>query len=151
MNLARIALALLFLGCWSVVAAQGKEAPKSVHQPELKQGQPTIKEEGKHVSVKELDAFHESIHPLVHELMPEKDFKGVRAKLPDLLKSAKAVSATKLPKALAAKQEAYAALGKQLVKQVTTLQKTKDNVAFEKLFDEMHMTFEEMMEMCAVH
>jgi hypothetical protein len=149
MNIVRVALAFLFLGCWSIAAAQEKEEPKPVPQPELKQGQPGGAEEEHGGSVKELDAFHESLHPLVHEMLPKKDYSGIRAKLPDLLKSARAVAEAKLPERLASRQEAYTTLGNRLVKQVTTLRKTRDIVAFEKLFNDMHMTFEKLVDLCA--
>jgi hypothetical protein len=140
---------LLFICLWSQAPAQ--ESPAPAHQHELKQGQPTVEEEGKETTIPELEAFHESLHPLVHDLMPANDLAGVRAKLPDLLKSAKAVAAAKLPAGLAAGEKQYRKAGKQLVAQVGKLQKTKDDKAFEKLFDEMHMTFEHMMEMSSSH
>ncbi len=151
MTIARCAAAILLAAGCQLAVAQDTAAAKPVHQHELKQGQPTIEDEGKNVAIKELEAFHESLHPLVHDLMPNKDLAGVRSRLADLLKSARLAAGAALPRELASKKDEYRRLGAQLVRQITRLQSTKNDAKFEKLFDSMHMTFEEMISLTAGH
>ena len=100
-------------------------------------------------TVKEVDAFHELLHPLVHESYPKNDFATIRKAIPKLLKSGKAIKSAKLPAELAGKKDAYAKYSKKLVNQLTDLNKKKDKLSdkdFRSKFMEMHDTFESIVD-----
>jgi len=105
------------------------------------------KMEAKGSMVKEVDSFHELLHPLVHDAYPKKDFGSIRKALPDLISSARSLGKAKLPKELTAKREAYRKESKKLMKQLKDLDAKKmPDEQFGKLFSEMHDTFENIME-----
>ena len=100
------------------------------------------------VAVKELDEFHELLHPLVHDAYPNKDFAAIRKAIPGLKRSAKLVRAAVLPKELAPAKHNYKKESRKLLKQLTELDKRKNKLSDEELgmkFMEMHDTFEELM------
>jgi len=99
--------------------------------------------------VKEVDAFHELLHPLVHEAYPKNDFATIRKAIPELLKSGKSIKSAKLPAELEGKKDAYAKYSKKLVQQLTDLNKKKDKLSdkeFGSKFMEMHDTFESIVD-----
>jgi len=101
-------------------------------------------------TVKEVDAFHELLHPLVHESYPKNDFATIRKAIPELLKSGKAMKSAKLPAELAAKKDAYAKISKKLVQELTDLNKKKDKLSdkeFGSKFMDMHDTFESIVDL----
>ena len=100
------------------------------------------------MSVKELDAFHELLHPLVHEAYPNKDFSTIRKAIPDLIAAAKKLKNASLPKELKTKE--FKKNSSKLLKELTALNKKKDKLTdeeFGKKFMEMHDTFESVMEL----
>ena len=121
----------------ALLLAQAEVMTKDEHQ----------EAEGHVIAVPEMDEFHEVLHPLVHDAMPEKKFDVVRGKLGELLKHARSVQKAKLPAELEDVRKEYRKSAERLVNQIRKLQKTRDNGKFEALFDEMHMTFEGMMGM----
>jgi len=101
------------------------------------------------VTVKELDAFHELLHPLVHEAYPSKDFGTIRKALPNLITSATSLKNAAIPEGLVKKSEFKKGSAK-LLKELVALNKKKGKLsdeAFGKKFMEMHDTFEELMGM----
>lgn len=89
-----------------------------------------------------LKAFHEVLHPLVHDAMPNHDIAAVKAKLQDLMAKAEAMAAIELPAAarkLRNKRD-------KLIKRVHELNaKAKaSNKKFEKAFDKVHEAFEDL-------
>jgi hypothetical protein len=103
--------------------------------------------EAKGSTVKEVDSFHELLHPLVHEAYPNNDFASIRKALPGLITSAAALNKARLPKELSEKKEAYGRESKKLMKQLKQLNgKKMPDEQFGKLFAEMHDTFENIME-----
>jgi hypothetical protein len=46
---------------------------------------------GEHFSVKEYNEFHEVLHPLQHEALPNKDFKTIRARAGELTSLGEAI------------------------------------------------------------
>ncbi len=118
-------------------------APVVVAQP--KSSNPATDEHA--MPVKELNEFHEALHPLVHESMPKGDLGAVRAKLDLLHKRAVAVQKARIPKEFASRTKEYDRLSAQLTKQVNelkALKKPEDKEAFTKTFDAMHETYEEL-------
>ena len=55
------------------------------------------------LSVKEYEDFHEVLHPLEHEALPNNDFKTIRAKAPRLLKLGEAILNIGVPRGVEAK------------------------------------------------
>lgn len=54
-------------------------------------------------SVKEYKEFHDVLHPLEHEALPNNDFKTIRAKAPELLKLGEAILNLGVPRGVEAK------------------------------------------------
>ena len=101
-------------------------------------------------SVKELDAFHELLHPLVHDAYPKKDFETIKKGVPDLITSATVLTGVSLPKELSAKKSTFKKDAKKLVKQLKDLDKKGKALSdkeYGKKFMEMHDTFEKLMDM----
>jgi hypothetical protein len=118
-------------------------APEVMAQP--KSSNPAADEHA--VPVKELNEFHDALHPLVHDSMPKGDLNAVRAKLDLLQKRAVAVQKAPIPKEFASRSKEYDRLSAQLTKQVNELKALKrpeDREAFTKTFDAMHETYEEL-------
>ena len=131
-----IALMLIFLCSVSHSQEKAKEAPED-H---------TMKAS----AVKELNEFHELLHPLVHEAYPNKDFAAIKKALPELIESGTLLKKATLPKELVSKKKAFMTEAKKLMKQLTEMNRKKDTISDEALgkkFMEMHTTFEKMMDM----
>ena len=47
--------------------------------------------------VKQYDAFHDVLHPLQHEALPNRDFKTIRARAPELYKRGEAIIKVGVP------------------------------------------------------
>ena len=126
-----VVMALLFAGMTSVVA-QTKAAKKK----------PAF-------AMKELKAFHDVLHPLVHDALPKSDFGRIRGGLEKLLEKAKAIQAAKLPKPLEGRSQEFENVSESLVAGLEDMVSMKDKVddaTIEKLFNEMHDTFEQLVE-----
>ncbi len=99
-------------------------------------------------ALKELDAFHDALHPLVHESYPDGDFDTIRAGLENLLDKAKAIEKAKIPKKLAGRRKEFQKQSKELVAQLNEMIEIKDVVDDEMLgtkFNDMHETFESLV------
>ncbi len=100
------------------------------------------------VAVKEVDAFHELLHPLVHEAYPAKDFAAIKKGLPGLVDAAVSMKKASLPPKFAAKKNLYKKHSKKLHQQLTSMNKMKSKLTDDELgkrFMEMHDTFESIM------
>lgn len=100
--------------------------------------------------VKEVDTFHELLHPLVHDAYPNKDFAAIKKALPELITSATKMKNANLPKGLSSKRDQYKRGAKKLLAQLKELNKKKATLNDESLgkkFMEMHDTFESIMDM----
>jgi predicted nucleic acid-binding Zn-ribbon protein len=100
-----------------------------------------------HFGIKELDGFHETLHPLVHESLPDGDYETIRARIGDLQEGAMAIEKAKLPKKFASRKKEFQQQSKVLVDQLTELNEIKDKLdddTFAKMFNEMHETFEQL-------
>ncbi len=101
-------------------------------------------------ALKELDVFHDALHPLVHESYPEGDFDTIRAGLENLLDKAKAIEKARLPKKLAGRKKGFLKQSKELVTQLTEMIEIKDVVDNDILgmkFNDMHETFEGLVQL----
>jgi hypothetical protein len=125
----------------ALVWAQAEVAPKEEHQAG----------EGHVFAVPAMDHFHEVLHPLVHDAMPEKQYDLVRGKLDELFSHAKAIRKAKLPAEMASVKKEFRRSAERLVDQIRKLKKTSNDAKFEALFDEMHMTFEGMVGLGSGH
>lgn len=56
-------------------------------------------------SVKEYKDFHDVLHPLEHEALPNNDFKTIRAKAPELVKRGEAILNLGVPRSVEAKNK----------------------------------------------
>jgi hypothetical protein len=119
--------------------------------------QPASAQEGRHSDkgsgtegtaaaiVKEVDGFHELLHPLVHEAMPNKDAGTIRKGLPALMASAAAIKNAHLPQSMQKKKTAFKNAARKLQAQVEKLNKTKSRLTDLELlekFGQIHETFE---------
>jgi len=123
----------------SLTFSQEKSAPTEEKKSAMEMG-----------GIKELDAFHELLHPLVHDAYPQKDFAAIKEALPNLIESATTLKSAKLPQSMSGKKKAFRTESKKLVTQLTQLNKKKDTLGdeeFGKRFMNMHDTFEKLMEM----
>ena len=99
--------------------------------------------------VKEVQAFHKVLHPLVHDALPDGDFGTIRKNLEKLLEEANAIQEAQVPKKLAGRQKEVEDTAEKLVSELKDLVSTKDIVddaTLEKLFNDMHETFEQLAE-----
>lgn len=100
--------------------------------------------------LKEMGVFHRILHPLVHDALPNGDFGAIRGKLDTLLAQAKAIQKAKLPKKFTGRKEEFDKKSKELVSNLTDMVSMKDIVdeaTMEKLFNDMHETFESLAEL----
>ena len=100
-----------------------------------------------HFGIKELDVFHKTLHPLVHESMPDGDYETIRAHIGDLQEEAMAIGKAKLPKKFASRKKEFQKQSQVLVEQLTELNEIKDKVdddTFVNKFNEMHEAFEQL-------
>jgi hypothetical protein len=103
-----------------------------------------------HFAIKELDSFHDVLHPLVHDALPEKDYEAIRSQLDKLLEYATAIDEASLPEEYAPKNKEFKNLSKLLVSQINELQQLgekSNEETFEAKFEEMHETFETLAHM----
>ena len=99
--------------------------------------------------VKEVQAFHKLLHPLVHDALPKGDFAKIRENLEKLLKGATAIQEAQIPKKLAGRQKEATDAANELVSQLTDMVSTKDKIddaTLEKLFNDMHEKYEQLAE-----
>jgi hypothetical protein len=57
-------------------------------------------------SVPQYEQFHEVLHPLEHEALPNKDFRRIRNKAPELIRRGKAIVAVGVPAGTKAERKA---------------------------------------------
>ncbi len=100
--------------------------------------------------VTEVDQFHELLHPLVHDALPNKDYAAIRDALPQLIESATTMSKAQLTDDLVSKQKKYTKEAKKLLKQLKDMERRKSKFsdeALDKRFRAMHDTFERIVQM----
>ncbi|MBM2840245.1 MAG: hypothetical protein HW412_773 [Bacteroidetes bacterium] len=118
--------------------SQEKEEAKAEHK------------KGEHgLALKELTAFHDILHPLVHEALPNSDFATIRKGIDELLEKAMVIQQAKLPKKLLGRSKEFKKKAAELAKELQEMSETKDKVddaTIEKQFNEMHDTFESLAE-----
>jgi len=119
--------------------SQEKEAAKSEHK------------KGEHgFALRELTAFHDVLHPLVHEALPSSDFGSIRKGIDGLLEKAMTIQQAKLPRKLQGRSKEFKKKAAELVKQLEGMSETKNNVddaTIEKQFNDVHDTFESLAEL----
>ena len=97
--------------------------------------------------VKEVDSFHELLHPIVHDAYPNNDFGSIRKAIPGLIRSARLIENAKLLKELSTKRNTYRKESKKLVRPLKDLD---GEIMLDerpgRLFSEMHDTFENIMQ-----
>lgn len=101
-------------------------------------------EKGHHFAIKELDRFHDVLHPLVHDALPDNDFDTIRKNLDALMQEAEAIVNAALPEKYEAKKREFGVLAEALVNQLAGLKETADDEELAMKFEERHGTFEQM-------
>lgn len=105
--------------------------------------------EDEHWSIKEYNKFHDVLHPLQHEALPNKDFKTIRDKAAELTALGEAIVKVGTP----AKVKDAAEFDKELKKFSDALAKFKsdaaktDDVKLEESYLAVHDTFEMLASM----
>jgi hypothetical protein len=105
-------------------------------------------------AMKELTDFHDILHPLVHDALPNGDYGTIRSQLDALLAKGKAILRAKLPPSLTPKRKELRKASNDLVKQLRELaamKVAKDNASLERKFNEMHETFERLAGLAQQH
>ena len=134
-----LTVSILFALAPSLTSLFAQENGDSSHQ---------VKQDMERVSIKELDAFHKLLHPLVHDAYPSNDYTSIRKALPDLIVAAKRITSAKLPKALLSKQKQFRRDSKKLLNQLGEMDAKKlTDEQLGKRFMKMHDTFEGIMEL----
>ena len=94
-------------------------------------------------------SFHEVLHPLMHEALPQKDFKTMRARAGELVRRGRAIVKTGVPQGV--KDEAAFRKGlKSFDAELAAFRKAagrKDDAQLEKTFNAVHDTFEMLADM----
>jgi hypothetical protein len=102
-------------------------------------------------NVKEYDHFHELLHPLEHDALPQKDFKRIRENAGELIKRGKAIVKLGVPKGTVEKN--FAEVRNELrkfdgaLKQLNTAAKKGSDAQVESSFSAVHDSFEMLMGM----
>ncbi|MBA3438924.1 MAG: hypothetical protein H0T92_03535 [Pyrinomonadaceae bacterium] len=97
-----------------------------------------------HFAAKEFDAFHDVLHPLQHEALPNNDFRTIRAKATELASAGEAITKLPLPKGA----KAGNAIKPQMKRFSTALAKFKRDAAagtdaqLKESYVAVHDTFE---------
>ena len=105
--------------------------------------------EEEHFSVREYNEFHDILHPLQHEALPNKDFKTIRAQSGELVTRGEAIVKLGVP----AKVKNAAEFEKELKKFSDALAKFKSDAAsatdaqLEESYLAVHDTFETLAHM----
>lgn len=124
------------------VVTSGMLATAQEQKQEAKKSEPAF-------ALKEMNVFHKMLHPLVHDALPNSDFTAIRSKLDTLLAEGKAIRQAKLPKKFAGRKEEFEKQSEELVSELKDLVSMKDIVddaTLEKLFNDMHESFESLGE-----
>lgn len=107
------------------------------------------KEQASHkLPLKQLEVFHDVLHPLVHDAYPNNDFDAIREKLDVLLEKAMAIDKAKLPRKYSGVKTEFKKQSALLVTQLEGMVKAASKIDDEFLgvqFVEMHETFERMI------
>lgn len=101
---------------------------------------------GQHFSVREYDKFHDVLHPLEHEALPNKDFRRIRANAARLVRLGKAMVRLGVPRGM--EQGNIAEFRRELRKfnqalnQFSRDARTRNNRKLETSFSAVHDSFE---------
>jgi hypothetical protein len=103
--------------------------------------------EEEHFSVKEYNEFHDVLHPLQHEALPNKDFKTIRAQSAELVTRGEAIVKLGVP----AKVKNAAEFEKELKKFADALAKFKSDAtsATDAQLEESYLAVHDTFEMLA--
>lgn len=102
-----------------------------------------------HFSVREYNLFHDVLHPLQHEALPNKDFKTIRARANELVTRGRAIVGSGVPAGVqdrAAFEKALKTFEKALAKFKSDARK-KSDARLEESYNAVHDTFEMLASM----
>lgn len=122
---------------------------RGIAQDAVQSGKDAGTQKERAVTIQEVEAFHELLHPLVHQALPGRDAEAIRKGLPGLLAAAAAIQRADVPRTMA-KRNAFRKEAKVLQRQVEKLNKSKGRISDDELFrrfEAMHETFEALSAM----
>lgn len=105
-----------------------------------------------HFSVREYNLFHDVLHHLQHEALPNKDFKTIRAQAPELTTRGRAIVRLGVPAGVADKAEFQKQL-KQFDKALTKFKadaRRKSDTRLEESYTAVHDSFEMLASMLPI-
>jgi len=105
-----------------------------------------------HFSVKEYNLFHDVLHPLQHEALPNKDFKTIRARAAELTTRGRAIVRLGVPAGVADKAEFQKQL-KQFDKALLRFKsdaRKKSDARLEESYTAVHDSFEMLASMLPI-
>ena len=104
-----------------------------------------------HFSLKEYEEFHDVLHPLEHEALPNKDYRRIRSQAGELVKRGKAIVKGGTPEALVdQKREDFGAELKTFDRALNRFKSTARRGSNTKLatsYSAVHDSFEKLMSM----
>jgi hypothetical protein len=104
-----------------------------------------------HFSVKEYEEFHDVLHPLEHEALPNKDYRRIRSQTGELVKRGKAVVKGGVPDALVDQQrEEFMAELKTFngaLNRLKSVARRGSNTKLATSYSAVHDSFEKLMSM----
>lgn len=118
-------------------------APESVA---LAQEMPNHESEG---GSQQFRLFHDVLHPLMHEALPHKDFKTMRARAGELVKRGRVIVKAGVPERVK-DQEGFHLSLKDFDEELSAFRKAargRDDKQLEKTFNALHDTFERLADM----
>jgi len=132
----------LFASLVVSVTAQDKHSGKAKHGSEHEKSKHTF-------GVSQFDAFHDILHPLQHEALPNNDFKTIRAKASDLIASGHSLVKLGAPKGVKQPDEYKAGLKKfqTALEQYEKDAKADDDERLRTSYTAVHDTFEELVDL----
>ena len=93
----RLAIKLLSFSLLLLLSATSSAAQEARHHGATKHGA-EHEAKGHSFGVKEFDLFHDVLHPLQHEALPNNDFQTIRARANELIAAGRAITRLSTPK-----------------------------------------------------
>lgn len=104
-----------------------------------------------HFSIKEYEEFHDVLHPLEHEALPNKDYRRIRSQTTELVKRGKAIVKGGVPEALVdQKREEFTAELKSFdsaLNKLRSVARRGSNTKLATSYSAVHDSFEKLMSM----
>ena len=104
-----------------------------------------------HSGPKVYEEFHDVLHPLEHEALPNKDYRRIRARSPELIKRGKAIVKAGTPSTLTGDKRTEFVLEMNTfnaaLNQLKTAARRGSNLKLARSYSAVHDSFEKLMHM----